>query len=243
MKTNYKTIECKGKYEMVFKSRSVELVVVKLAAEECNLTLAVKEGAGVHVVVLGTTLKYSVFGTIQDKARLTLSCLSTTTRSQVSAVSLQLVGEQASVYVQTVARSHKMSQLDARCTLEHVSPHTVGRITARRVVEDDSKSSFSGMLRIMPGAHGTDTYLSDKALTLGEKSTAKSDPGLEILADDVKASHGATIGRLSEEELFYLRSRGLDYTEASSLLVEAFLKPALIGVPLELQQQYLNPNF
>ncbi len=213
--------------------RAVATVVATVAEDNVSLRLSVGEGAGVHLVLAqlspttsldievaaGATFVQSIVGTLPEHYRLTSI--------------VRLRGEGANVHCQIAAVGRNEAEGELDITLDHQSPRTCGRITARRVQSDGSFSSLHAMLKIAPRAHGTDTYLSDKALLLGERARAVSVPSLEILADDVKASHGATIGRLSPDELFYLRSRGLPPASAHELLVRAFLAPALIGVPLE----------
>jgi Fe-S cluster assembly protein SufD len=80
-------------------------------------------------------------------------------------------------------------------------------------------------------AHGTDGYQGSRILTLSDAAKAEAVPGLEILSDDVRCSHGVTIGELDPEELFYLRSRGISVREARKVLAEGFLEEALGRIP------------
>jgi Fe-S cluster assembly protein SufD len=89
------------------------------------------------------------------------------------------------------------------------------------------------MIRVMKGAQGTDAYQTNRNLILSEDAHADSLPNLEIEADDVRCSHGATIGQQDEQQLFYLMSRGLPRAIAEKLIVEGFFEEVLARVPLE----------
>jgi Fe-S cluster assembly protein SufD len=90
------------------------------------------------------------------------------------------------------------------------------------VLEGESKGVFLGKISVRQDAQKTDAFQTNKNLILSEKALAHTTPQLEIRANDVRCSHGATIGKLDEEAMFYLRSRGMEILEARTLLVEAF---------------------
>jgi Fe-S cluster assembly protein SufD len=90
------------------------------------------------------------------------------------------------------------------------------------------------------GAQRTDSYLTMNTLFLSEGARANSIPGLEILADDVKCSHGATVGTVQEQEVFYLMSRGISRNEAEKLIVGGFFEPVIEEMPLESVRQRLR---
>ncbi len=224
-------------------ARSIATIIATPKIPGGSVSLDIGEGAGVHFILHGVLASCELVVEVKAQAQFTLSVLGCLTAKHTLNVRVKTVGEGANVHVQTALVCSAGAEVELRYALEHASPRTFGRMVMRRIQHGKSTSTFKGMLKVGKGAHGTDTYLSDKVVLMGEGSKATSDPQLEILANDVKASHGATIGQLSAEELFYLRARGLDTVTAESLLLQSFLKPALIGVPLELQQQYLNPNF
>ena len=120
---------------------------------------------------------------------------------------------------------------NSRIEVHHEAPDTYARIILKAAWRDTSHVDFSGMLNIHKGADGSDSYLSARALMLSEKAIARIDPQLEILAHNVKASHGATIGRMGTQELFYLQSRGLTKQEAERVLMRGFFEEALARMP------------
>jgi Fe-S cluster assembly protein SufD len=89
------------------------------------------------------------------------------------------------------------------------------------------------MIYVAPGAQKTDGYQANRNLILSEKARADSIPGLEICADDVRCTHGATVGKIDPDEVFYLLSRGIPYQEAERLIVEGFFEPVMQRIPFE----------
>lgn len=198
--------------------------------------LTVGEGAGVHLVLGSVSRSTTVEVSVGADAKFTLSFVGVLTQHHTFNLRVQLVGSGADAHCQLACVGAPSSEGVFHLALEHIAPRTRGRVTARRAQFEDSLSALYGRLNIHMGAHGTDTYLSDKALLLGDKAKAVSVPSLEILADDVKASHGASSGKLSQDELFYVRSRGLPLHEAEGLLVSAFLESVMVGVPPSLRE-------
>ncbi|MBI2659014.1 SufD family Fe-S cluster assembly protein, partial [Candidatus Woesearchaeota archaeon] len=94
-------------------------------------------------------------------------------------------------------------------------------------------SVYRGLIRIEKEAQKTYSYLENHILKLGDKTLANSIPSLKIDANDVKASHGATVGQIDEEHLFYLMARGLSRVEAEKLIVEGFFEPVIQKIPME----------
>jgi len=90
------------------------------------------------------------------------------------------------------------------------------------ILKDRAHSEFEGLIKVVPQAQKTEAYQANHNLLLSTEARAGSKPQLEIYADDVKCSHGATIGQLNEDELFYMRSRGISFEEARRLQIEAF---------------------
>ncbi|OHA56506.1 MAG: hypothetical protein A2588_00690 [Candidatus Veblenbacteria bacterium RIFOXYD1_FULL_43_11] len=220
--------------------RQVTKLIVVSAKTEAKLTLIINEGAGVHLIVPLSANKASFQINVKTRAQFTMTLLGLIDFDSMGDIKISLTGEQANAIVELAVVSQQTSQTNFNIRLEHLSNRTTGRINSRRVQQDKSASVLTGLLYVGERGNGTNTYLSDKVLLLGELSQVKSDPQLEILACDVKASHGATIGQISEEELFYLRSRGLPKSVAQSILVQSFLMPALIGVPLEIRDKLLH---
>lgn len=116
---------------------------------------------------------------------------------------------------------------DTTLLIEHQAPHCQSNQFIRSILAEQSHGVFQGKVHVYQEAQKTDGYQLSNALLLSEKAQMSTKPELEIYADDVKCSHGATTGQLDEEPLFYLRSRGLSESQARMLLAEAFLGEVL----------------
>ena len=115
----------------------------------------------------------------------------------------------------------------------HNAENTTNNVLVDGILKDESSSVYRGLIKIEKQAQKTNSYLANHILKLGEKTLANSIPSLKIDANDVKASHGATVGQIDEEHLFYLMARGLSRAEAEKLIVEGFFEPIIQKIPLE----------
>jgi Fe-S cluster assembly protein SufD len=122
----------------------------------------------------------------------------------------------------------------------HLVPHTTSDLLFKGAVKDKSRSVWQGMIYVAPGAQKTDGFQANRNLVLSQTAHADSLPGLEILNDDVRCSHGATVGQIEEEHIFYLMSRGLPRAEAERLTVSGFFEPVLERIPFEGVRQRLR---
>lgn len=120
--------------------------------------------------------------------------------------------------------------VDNTTHVHHIEPHCESREHFKGVYAGDSKGVFSGTITVEKDAQKTNAFQSNQALLLSPDASIDTRPQLKIWADDVKCTHGATVGQLDADALFYLRSRGIDYVTARSLLVHAFASDVLRGV-------------
>lgn len=111
--------------------------------------------------------------------------------------------------------------------IKHQAPGTTANVIFRGVLTDTAKQDWKGMIKIAKGAQGTNSWLEDRTLLLSPKARAHAVPSLEIEANDVHASHAATVGKLDPISIFYLQSRGLDRAQAQELIVNGFLEPVM----------------
>src|SRR3954468_20528414 len=135
----------------------------------------------------------------------------------------RLIGEGGRSDLLAVAVAKHQQEFDARTLQDHVSPHTASDLLYKNALDDRARTIFGGLIRVEPHAHFTDAYQKVRNLLLSDDAEANSMPGLEILADNVRCTHGATSGQLDEDELFYLRTRGIPTNVAQRLLVTGFL--------------------
>ena len=123
--------------------------------------------------------------------------------------------------------------LDHDTQQNHLAPHTTSDLLFKGALKGKSRSVWQGMIYVAPGAQRTDGYQANRNLVLSDAARADSIPGLEILADDVRCTHGATVGKLEQEPLFYLKSRGIPQAEAEKIVVEGFFDPIFQRIPFE----------
>ena len=122
---------------------------------------------------------------------------------------------------------------DFTSVVRHDAPSCTSRQTVKNVLNGRARGVFQGRIEVARVAQKTDGYQMNQALLLSPDAEIDSKPELEIFADDVKCSHGATVGELDIEQLFYLKSRGIPDAEARAILVRAFLAEALDAVSQE----------
>jgi Fe-S cluster assembly protein SufD len=139
----------------------------------------------------------------------------------------RLVGEGARSDLLAVAVAQHKQEFDARTLQDHVSPHTASDLLYKNALDDRARTTFGGLIRVEPHAHFTDAYQKVRNLLLSDDAEANSMPGLEILADNVRCTHGATSGQIDEDELFYLRTRGIPVKVAQHLIVVGFLNEVI----------------
>lgn len=152
------------------------------------------------------------------------------TRVEINAL---LNGEGADCLLQGLSVAGGAQHVDNRTAIEHARPHGTSRELYKGVLSGRARAVFNGRIVVRKEAWKTDARQSNRNLMLSRDAEIDSKPQLEILADDVRCSHGTTIGQLEEDELFYLRSRGLNRTLARKLLVQGFAGEILDGIDIE----------
>jgi len=144
---------------------------------------------------------------------------------------LEGAGARSEMLAATVADGAQ--EFDQRTLQEHGSPDTYSDLLYKNALYDRTKTIVSGLIRVAPHSHRTDAYQKVRNLILSPDAEANSLPGLEILADQVRCSHGATTGEIDPDELFYMQSRGIPSTDAYRLITFGFLNEVLERLPHE----------
>jgi Fe-S cluster assembly protein SufD len=144
----------------------------------------------------------------------------------------QLVGPGATALLSGVFFADGSQHLDLDTEQNHVAPSCKSDLLYKGALKDQARSVWQGMIRVAKEAQKTDGYQANRNLLLSDGARADSIPGLEINADDVRCTHGSTVSRVDDEEIFYLMSRGIDRRESEVLLVNAFFTPVLDRIPL-----------
>ena len=135
--------------------------------------------------------------------------------------------------VLSIAFAGKGQHQDAGAKMLHVAPHTSSTITSKSISKAGGRASYRGLVRVNQGAVGVRSRVRCDALLLDEHSRTDTYPYIEIAEDDVSIGHEATVSKVSEEQLFYLRSRGLSEGEATMMIVNGFVEPIVKELPME----------
>lgn len=122
---------------------------------------------------------------------------------------------------------------DAGAKLVHAAPHTTGQIVSKSISKNGGRGSYRGLVRVEPGAHHSKNSVVCDALILDPQSRSDTYPYIEVCEQDVSIGHEASVSRIGEEQLFYLRSRGLSESEASTMIVNGFIEPLVKELPME----------
>jgi Fe-S cluster assembly protein SufD len=154
------------------------------------------------------------------------------TRNDLHAV---CAGENAEMDLHGLYLLHGSDHADSHTTVEHAVPNTRSRQLYKGILDGRACGVFNGRIVVKPGAHGTDALQMNRNL-LNEKAKVDTKPQLEIANDDVRCSHGATIGRMDDAQVFYLESRGLDRASAEALLARGFAGEVIDLAPVAAQE-------
>ena len=144
-----------------------------------------------------------------------------------------LMGEHARGETLSVAFAGEGQNQDTGSKMVHMAPHTSSSIVSKSVSRGGGRSSYRGLVQVMPGAeHSASTVLCD-ALLVDQISRTDTYPYVDVRVDDVQMGHEATVSKVSEEQLFYLMSRGMEETEAMAMIVRGFIEPIARELPME----------
>ncbi|MFI5403645.1 MAG: Fe-S cluster assembly protein SufD, partial [Planctomycetota bacterium] len=188
----------------------------------CRLQL---EGASFHFGAVRASLDRDARFTSHNVA-----CGGTLTRNDIVAA---LDGENAHCTLNGLMLLRGTQHVDNYTRLEHRKPNCESHELYKGVLDDRASGVFTGRIHVFPDAQKTDAYQASANLLLTDTATVDAQPQLEIYADDVKCSHGSTVGQLDKDALFYLRSRGLTEAAARHVLVRAFAGDVAdrLGIP------------
>lgn len=146
---------------------------------------------------------------------------------------IYLLGEKAHAEIVSVAVASKGQHQDTGAKAVHLAPNTTSRIVGKSVSKDGGVSTYRGTVKVAPGATGVTTSVRCDALILDEGSRSETYPYIDIQEDDTSMSHEATVGRVSDDQIFYLMSRGMTENEATNLIVQGFLEVFTKELPME----------
>ena len=169
-------------------------------------------------------IKYSFNNIEQEKNSISESfILSSGSSFFKNEINCNLKGEYSSAFINGIFSLSKDKHHEIRTTINHLTENTKSYQLVKSVLDDSSKAVYQGKIFVNSKAQKTDGYQLSKAILLNEESEFNAKPELEIYADDVKCSHGSASGSLSDDSIFYLMSRGLNYEQSRELLINGFL--------------------
>lgn len=151
-----------------------------------------------------------------------------------------LVGEGADISLSGLMLGRGAAHIDTTLTINHAKPHGISREVFRSLLDETAHGVYQGKVIVKPHAQKTDGKMMSKAILLHDGARMDNKPELEIFADDVVCGHGATVGGLDGEQIFYLQARGIPRSEAEALLLEAFAAELIEPVENESLKRHFN---
>lgn len=208
-----------------FLTNAVTEISVAPNAELEHVRVQREASAGSHVSALHATL--------ERDSRLACHAITLGGGLVRNDVQVALLGEGASAQLYGVFLGTGCRHIDNHTTIDHAVPNTSSVELYKGVLDDQSRGIFHGLIIVRPDAQKTDARQSSKNLLLSPGAEVDTTPQLEIRADDVKCSHGSTIGQIDPDALFFLRARGIDERDARALLTRAFVSEATAQLRFE----------
>ncbi|NGX43260.1 MAG: FeS cluster assembly protein SufD [Chlamydiae bacterium] len=156
---------------------------------------------------------------------------------------IALMGENSEVLLNGLWMLKDKKEAHTNVVIDHQAPHCRSKQLFKGVLNDNSRSSFEGKIIVRPEAQKTDAFQLNQNLLLSNRANAATKPNLEIFADDVKASHGATVGQLDKEQLFYLKTRGYTNDAANNILVRGFCQEIMDLMRIPSLKEKCNVHF
>ena len=149
-------------------------------------------------------------------------------------------GEHGDVQMLGVYFAEADQHFDMRTLQDHAAPRSTSDLLYKGALKGKSHTVYSGLIRVQPNAEKTDAYQANRNLVLSDHAKADSKPELEILNNDVRCTHGSTVGQVDDEQLFYLESRGISRDDAERLIVEGFFEDVINRVRVEAVRSVLH---
>jgi len=147
--------------------------------------------------------------------------------------SSHLNGEGARANHITIGYAGEGQNIDTGAKVVHNAPHTKSTIESKSISQGDGRTNYRGLVRVPKGSHGSSVSIECDALMFDKEATSDTEPYIEIKEDDVEMAHEATVGRIGDEEIHYLMSRGIEEEEAKEMIVRGFIEPIAKELPLE----------
>jgi Fe-S cluster assembly protein SufB len=147
--------------------------------------------------------------------------------------SSHLNGEGARANHITIGYAGDGQNIDTGAKVLHNAPNTKSTIESKSITQGDGRTNYRGLVRVPEGSHGSKVSIECDALMFSDEATSDTEPYIEVKEDDVEMAHEATVGRIGDEEIHYMQSRGIDEEEAKEMIVRGFIEPIAKELPLE----------
>ena len=205
----------------------------------------VGKNAAVNVTKLqtstqGTTAVHTLEADVERDARFTCTTISLEGKLIRNTTNARLSGENSEAHLNGLYYAKGNSLIDNHILVDHIVPNCQSNQLYKGILDDEATGVFNGKIFVKQDAQKTNAFQSSKAILLSNEAGINSKPQLEIFADDVKCSHGAAIGQLSEDEIFYLLARGIHPADAKSILTYAFASQIIETIAIEELKVYLD---
>ncbi|HMP96842.1 MAG TPA: Fe-S cluster assembly protein SufD [Kiritimatiellia bacterium] len=182
------------------------------------------------------------WGHVERDAQIDWVTLTLGSQVSKSTMGCNVSAPNANAYLSGLFFADRDQHVDQRTLQQHASPHTYSNLLYKGAVKDQGHSVYQGIIAAKPGAIDVDAYQMNNNLVLNSGAKADSLPGLKIDADDLKCSHGSTMGNLDPDQLFYLQSRGFSNAEARRTLVLAFFEEIIAKIPYAFMQDRVRAD-
>lgn len=205
-----------------------------------NNTIDIHIGSGAHVEYYKlqnlndqSGLINKLMVTMQSDSHLTMNCITLNGGHICNHAEVRMLGEGCELQADGLYLLDRDQQCDNYIFVEHAKPHCTSRELYKGIIDDQARAHFNGHVLVQDGAVKTEAYQNNRNILLTDKAHVDTKPFLEIYNDDVKCSHGSTIGQLDEQALFYLQTRGISKRTAVTMLSYAFCDEVIrnIGIP------------
>ncbi len=208
MKKEFLVLDClSGSHSYTLEENSeLELVIIQEESCESSIEVTLKKCSRLKIFT------FCLGGKIKNSLKINLSGEAAT----------------ASLFGLTIGGGNEI--MENHIFMRHELGHTESNQTYKSILSDRAMGVFNGKIRVEKGADKSNAYQLNKNILLSDDATMQSKPQLEIFADDVKCTHGATTGQIDREAIFYLKSRGIGENEARKILIEAFVEDLVSGI-------------
>ena len=177
---------------------------------------------------------------VVDNEKKTFVIILTGEKDQVGDVKIIINGKKTEVQILGIIIGHGKQKINLYTLQDHLKPESKSDLLIKSVLFDEAKFYYQGLIKIEKDAQKSNAYQKNQNILMSPKSWADSRPTLEILANDVRCTHGVTIGKIDPQQTFYLKSRGLSEKLAQKMLLEGFLNEIILRIPDEKLQDEIR---